>query len=281
MITKVQELPTGWVFYYDSVDYVETGDLRRAFIGNGPLFVGREDGSWIWTGTGEPVEYYVEQWQRRRAWRRSAPIGDVLASDALEELALRGPEMKVPVGDRLGHVAPNVDEASIEGGVECATHVGELALALTEDAGPANDPILWRVAQLEASGGVAEPTPDVRDCGATGCAVPEPLPTCPVRRCARARYWWRWESKRASEPALGRALRAVLCVPRTAGVMGWSRLRCRGGRCTCRPAGPRRVRERFRLLVLRAVRARLRCSRALGSPGARRADRSRGHRRRL
>ncbi len=193
VVTGVTELPAGWVFYWNSRQFVETGDRRYAVIGNAPLFVDREDGSWTWTGTGQPIEDYIEAWQSERAWRRSAPIGDVLASDAVEELALIGPEMKIPVRDRLKTRHPNVDEASIEIAVECATQVGELALALTEDAGLANNPILWRKAQLEASGGAAEPSPDVAIVERLAARYPGLYRPALVAIVPRARYWWRWE----------------------------------------------------------------------------------------
>ena len=192
-ITSVEEVPAGWVFYWNSVEYVETGDDRHAVIGNAPLFVDREDGVCIRTGTGPPVEFFIDAWLRQRAWRRSAPIGDVLASDAVEELALLGPEMKVPVRDRLRARQPDVDDFDIDRAVECAIRVGELALALTEGAGLANDPIMWRKGQLEADGGVPKPSPDVEVVEQLAAHHPSLYRPALFAIVARARYWWCWD----------------------------------------------------------------------------------------
>ncbi|MDX2086317.1 MAG: YrhB domain-containing protein [Kofleriaceae bacterium] len=64
----------GWVFFYNTRQFVETGDRDHGLIGNAPLFVDRVDGHlWI-SGTGFPIEHYlrVYVWARpwRRAWRR-------------------------------------------------------------------------------------------------------------------------------------------------------------------------------------------------------------------
>ena len=57
----------GWVFFYTSRLYRETGDLRYAIAGNAPLIVDRVDGSLHVTGTAQPVEYYIEQY--RHNWK--------------------------------------------------------------------------------------------------------------------------------------------------------------------------------------------------------------------
>src|SRR5688572_834819 len=60
------ERPFGWVFFYDTKAYVEGGDFRDALLGNAPLIVDRHDGSVHETGTGEPVEFYISQYERQR-----------------------------------------------------------------------------------------------------------------------------------------------------------------------------------------------------------------------
>jgi len=59
----------GWVFFYNSKKYFETRDFRDAALGNAPLIVDRDDGSVHLTGTAEPVETYIERYERDRRAR--------------------------------------------------------------------------------------------------------------------------------------------------------------------------------------------------------------------
>lgn len=54
----------GWVFFYQSKKYLESGDSSDALVGNAPLIVSRVDGSLHQTGTVEPVEFYIENFKR-------------------------------------------------------------------------------------------------------------------------------------------------------------------------------------------------------------------------
>lgn len=58
---KTIERNFGWVFFYDSKDRVETGDLRYALAGNAPVVVTRADGVLHETGTALPLEKYLER----------------------------------------------------------------------------------------------------------------------------------------------------------------------------------------------------------------------------
>lgn len=57
----------GWVFFYQSREHLETGDLSSMLAGNAPLIVDREDGSVHVTGTAEPVELYLARYERERS----------------------------------------------------------------------------------------------------------------------------------------------------------------------------------------------------------------------
>jgi hypothetical protein len=46
----------GWVFFYNSVRYLETGDPAFALAGNGPIVVLRKDGAVIPLGSAQPVD---------------------------------------------------------------------------------------------------------------------------------------------------------------------------------------------------------------------------------
>ena len=55
----------GWVFFYSTDRYVETGDFRYALVGNAPVIVNRYTGERIITGTGKPIEQYIRKYERQ------------------------------------------------------------------------------------------------------------------------------------------------------------------------------------------------------------------------
>jgi len=67
VIAGVEEVPAGWVFYYNSARFLETNELTDALAGNAPVAVSRTDGAFIRTGTAHPLAHYIEQWDDSRA----------------------------------------------------------------------------------------------------------------------------------------------------------------------------------------------------------------------
>lgn len=55
----------GWVFFYNTIEYIETGNPSYALIGNSPIIVNREDGSVNYTGTANDIEFYINEYKRR------------------------------------------------------------------------------------------------------------------------------------------------------------------------------------------------------------------------
>jgi hypothetical protein len=55
--------PYGWVFFYQSREYVETGDARTMLFGNAPLIFNRASGEIRVTGTALPAEEYLRQYE--------------------------------------------------------------------------------------------------------------------------------------------------------------------------------------------------------------------------
>ena len=66
---RTLEKPFGWVVFWDSRTFVETGDPQLAAIGNGPLIIDRVDGSVHPTGSTRPLERFFERYERERAKR--------------------------------------------------------------------------------------------------------------------------------------------------------------------------------------------------------------------
>jgi len=49
----------GWLFFYNSRSFVETGNFSDCLAGNAPLIVSRADGAIHVTGTAFPIEHYI------------------------------------------------------------------------------------------------------------------------------------------------------------------------------------------------------------------------------
>ncbi|MFJ8582365.1 YrhB domain-containing protein [Micromonospora sp. NPDC093277] len=65
-ITDVEEYPGCWVFYYQSVRYIETGSCRDSVAGNAPILVDRSTGQPHATGTARSTEYYLTEYADQR-----------------------------------------------------------------------------------------------------------------------------------------------------------------------------------------------------------------------
>jgi hypothetical protein len=63
VVTETTEYDFGWVYFYNSREYMETGDHLRSFVGNAPLIFCREDGKLYETGTGHPLEHFIAEFR--------------------------------------------------------------------------------------------------------------------------------------------------------------------------------------------------------------------------
>ena len=64
---KTEERDFGWVFFYTTRKFLETGDKKYLVPGNAPLVVEREDGSTHFLGTSLPPNRAIERFEQ--AWR--------------------------------------------------------------------------------------------------------------------------------------------------------------------------------------------------------------------
>jgi hypothetical protein len=53
----------GWVFFYNSREFVETGNTFAALAGNAPFIVNRFTGAVVTTGTAQAIEYYLSAYE--------------------------------------------------------------------------------------------------------------------------------------------------------------------------------------------------------------------------
>lgn len=61
-LVKTQEEPFGWVFFYQSKEYVENGNFSSMLAGNSPFLVDCKSGKIHSFGTAHPVEFYIKEY---------------------------------------------------------------------------------------------------------------------------------------------------------------------------------------------------------------------------
>lgn len=55
--------PYGNIYYYNSKEYIETGEDRYSLIGNAPFLVEKETGRVVSFGTAQSLDYYIEAYE--------------------------------------------------------------------------------------------------------------------------------------------------------------------------------------------------------------------------
>lgn len=58
------ERPWGWVFFYQSERFLATQDVGDQLAGNAPFIVNRYTKEIRATGTAEPIEHYIAEYER-------------------------------------------------------------------------------------------------------------------------------------------------------------------------------------------------------------------------
>lgn len=56
------EFKYGWAFFYQSKEYVESGDISTALGGNGAVIINKFDGTIHQTGSAHPPEKYIAEY---------------------------------------------------------------------------------------------------------------------------------------------------------------------------------------------------------------------------
>ena len=55
----------GWVFFYQSSEYLESGDPDSQLAGNAPYVVNKQNGELYSTGTALPIEEYIDEYEKK------------------------------------------------------------------------------------------------------------------------------------------------------------------------------------------------------------------------
>ncbi len=58
--------PYGWVFFYNSKQFLESGEFRHALAGNGPVIVNKYTGEIVFCGSVGGVEGNIQAYESQR-----------------------------------------------------------------------------------------------------------------------------------------------------------------------------------------------------------------------
>jgi hypothetical protein len=56
--------PYGWIFFYQSKEFLDNGIESAAFVGNAPIIVNRNTSELRVTGTARTLERYLEEYEK-------------------------------------------------------------------------------------------------------------------------------------------------------------------------------------------------------------------------
>lgn len=59
------EKPYGWIFFYNSKKYIESGQIRFALAGNGPVIVNKRTETVEFCGTNRSVQELIEDYEKK------------------------------------------------------------------------------------------------------------------------------------------------------------------------------------------------------------------------
>lgn len=54
----------GWIFFYESKDFLESGKTRDAIAGNSPYIFNKYTAEIVETGAAHTIEYYIKEYER-------------------------------------------------------------------------------------------------------------------------------------------------------------------------------------------------------------------------
>lgn len=63
VLTEVREFEFGWLFFYNSKAYVDSGDISDALAGNAAFLIDSNAGDIHVLGTANPIEFYLRDFQ--------------------------------------------------------------------------------------------------------------------------------------------------------------------------------------------------------------------------
>ncbi|NTG51895.1 hypothetical protein G6M04_31435 [Agrobacterium rhizogenes] len=65
-IVRRLDVPYGWVFFYNTQAYVQTGEIISALAGNAPFIIDADNGSLHVFGTAFSIDRYLQEYESLR-----------------------------------------------------------------------------------------------------------------------------------------------------------------------------------------------------------------------
>ena len=74
-IADEREYEFGWAFFWNTREFLDSGDHRHALAGNAPIIVDRGDGQFYVTGTAHSWKFYLQEYRsgKKRLAEPGAP----------------------------------------------------------------------------------------------------------------------------------------------------------------------------------------------------------------
>lgn len=66
LVEETIEKEFGWVFFYNSRKFVETGSFQHMLAGNAPFVVDALDGSVVFADTANPIDEFIQEYSDKR-----------------------------------------------------------------------------------------------------------------------------------------------------------------------------------------------------------------------
>ncbi|WP_140919014.1 YrhB domain-containing protein [Limnobaculum xujianqingii] len=71
VITLINRFAEGWVFCFQSKEYLETGDFSALLAGNSPFLIDKDSGEIHLLGTSYPMEKYLQEYEEKKKYDTS------------------------------------------------------------------------------------------------------------------------------------------------------------------------------------------------------------------
>jgi len=69
-IVDVREESFGWIFFYQSKEFIDTGNFSTMLAGNAPFIIDRDSENLCVLGTAHPVDFYIRDYAAQRGSKR-------------------------------------------------------------------------------------------------------------------------------------------------------------------------------------------------------------------
>lgn len=66
VITLLGRFSEGWYFFFQSREYLETGDFSTQLAGNSPFIIDKDSGEIHDLGTAYPIEKYLQDYEEQK-----------------------------------------------------------------------------------------------------------------------------------------------------------------------------------------------------------------------